>query len=87
MFAWRDISRGEEITIDYRLNAFGSERWRCLCGSHLCLGEVVNSFFAIDPERQRLYLSYAPAFIRRAYALRLNSARGDFPRIMESKDD
>ncbi len=27
VFAWRGIHRGEEITIDYRLNAFGDQRW------------------------------------------------------------
>jgi SET domain-containing protein len=73
VFAWRDIAGGEEITIDYRLNAFASDRWRCECGSSNCSGEVVNSFFALDPERQRLYLPFAPRFIRREYALRLNS--------------
>jgi len=77
VFAWRDILRGEEITIDYRLNAFGSDRWRCLCGSPNCSGEVINSFFATDPERQRLYLPYAPAFIRREYVLRRNSVWRD----------
>ena len=71
MFAWRDIRRGDEITIDYRLNAFGSEQWKCECGS--CNGEVVNSFFALDRERQRLYLQYAPRFIRREYGRRLRA--------------
>src|SRR5882762_9217783 len=31
VFAWRRICMGEEITIDYRLNAFGSRRSKCLC--------------------------------------------------------
>jgi len=26
VFAWRAIRKGEEITIDYRLNAFGHQR-------------------------------------------------------------
>ena len=73
VFAWRDIRAGEEITIDYRLNAFGSERWSCDCGSASCTGEVVNSFFALSQERQRFYLPYAPDFIRREYR-RLRSA-------------
>src|SRR2546425_11262926 len=33
VFAWRRIRPGEEITIDYRLNAFGSRRSSCECGS------------------------------------------------------
>jgi SET domain-containing protein len=65
VFAWRAIRRGEEITIDYRLNAFGGQRTRCLCGSRSCTGALVNSFFALSAERQRAYWPYAPAFIRR----------------------
>jgi hypothetical protein len=62
---------GEEITIDYRLNAFGGERWRCACGSVSCPGSVIGDFFSLDPQRQRDYLPYAPQFIRREYRRRL----------------
>src|SRR5687767_6809038 len=48
VFAWRDIEAGEEITIDYRLNAFGDERWECLCGSADCPGYVVGGFLDMD---------------------------------------
>lgn len=67
VFAWRAIRKGEEITIDYRLNAFSDVRSRCRCGSRSCSGQVAWSFFALDPDRQRLYLPYAPDFIRREY--------------------
>jgi [histone H3]-lysine36 N-trimethyltransferase len=70
VFAWRRIRRGEEVTIDYRLNAFGGGRWPCLCGSRSCSGEVVGDFFALPPARQRAYLPYAPAFIKREYRQR-----------------
>ncbi len=73
VFAWRAIRKGEEITIDYRLNAFGSERSRCLCGSRSCTGTLANSFFALSPGRQLSYLSYAPGFIRAEYRRRLSS--------------
>jgi hypothetical protein len=37
--AWCDIGAGEEITIDYRLNAFDETcRWECCCGSAACPG-------------------------------------------------
>jgi hypothetical protein len=68
VFAWRPIRAGEEILIDYRLNATGGERWKCLCGSKNCLGYVeAGGFFAMDEERQREYLPYAPAFIQQEY--------------------
>jgi hypothetical protein len=70
VFAWRDIEAGEEITIDYRLNAFGGEAWACLCGSANCTGSVVSSFFALDEARQRAYLPHAPKFIRAEYRRR-----------------
>jgi SET domain-containing protein len=71
VFAWRPIAAGDEITIDYRLNAFSDgESWPCFCGTASCSGEVVGSFFAMEPERQRAYLPYAPPFIRREYRRR-----------------
>lgn len=70
VFAWRAIRRGEEITIDYRLNAFGGGRSRCLCGAAGCSGWIVNSFFALEAARQRSYLPYAPRFIQREWRRR-----------------
>ena len=71
VFAWRDIRAGEEVTIDYRLNAFGDdERSRCLCGAVSCPGDVTWSFFAMEPDRQQQYLPYAPVFIRREWQRR-----------------
>ena len=75
VFAWRAIRRGEEITIDYRLNAFGGERSRCLCGAPSCRGWVVNSFFTLDPARQSSYLPYAPLFIQAEWRRRDRAAR------------
>ncbi len=65
VFAWRNIRRGEELTIDYRLNSFTGERCKCFCGSSSCPGYFINSFFALPAPRQRAYLPYAPPFIRR----------------------
>lgn len=74
VFAWRRIRRGEEITIDYRLNAFGGERWRCTCGSASCQGTLVSDFFSLDERTQRRYLPYAPEFIQREYRSKRDSA-------------
>jgi SET domain-containing protein len=64
VYAWKDIRQGEEITIDYRLNAFDGGRYECFCGSTNCPGYMTNSFFAMSEEQQHLYLPYAPKFIR-----------------------
>jgi SET domain-containing protein len=73
VFAWRPIAVGDEVTIDYRLNAFDGDSWPCACGSSACTGMVVGSFFSMDAERQRLLLPHAPAFIRREYHARRSS--------------
>jgi SET domain-containing protein len=67
VFAWRDIEANDEITIDYRLNAFDGDSWACGCGAPSCTGTVVGSFFAMSTQRQRLLLPHAPAFIQREY--------------------
>jgi hypothetical protein len=73
VFAWTSIAAGEEITIDYRLNAFDdTERWACFCGH--CAGEVTGSFFSLDPARAAAYLPYAPRFIRAEYRRRLTTS-------------
>jgi len=74
VFAWKDLPAGEEITIDYRLNAFDGDSWPCDCGSAGCSGTVVGSFFALADDVQRQYLRFAPSFIRREYGRR---RRGD----------
>jgi SET domain-containing protein len=75
VFAWRPIRAGEEITIDYRLNAFGGDRWKCACGARSCSGEIVGNFFSLPSIRQQEYLAFAPPFIRREYRKRAISAR------------
>ena len=74
VFACRPIAAGEEITIDYRLNAFDGDSWSCDCGAPSCTGVVVGSFFAMDGDRQLLLLPHAPAFIRQEHRRRSASA-------------
>ena len=76
VFAWRAIKTDEEITIDYRLNAFGGERWKCACGSRSCAGEIRGDFFSLSSPKQREYLPFAPRFIQREYRRRHRSLKG-----------
>jgi hypothetical protein len=68
--AWRSIGAGEEITLDYRLNAVDGSRWTCRCGAPACSGVVEGGFFALDPRRQRELLPFAGAFVRTEYQRR-----------------
>ena len=70
VYARKDIREGDEVTIDYRLNAFTGERWDCSCGSRGCQGYVVSSFFSLSEQRQREYLPFVPGFIRDEYRRR-----------------
>ena len=70
VFAWRTIRAGDEITIDYRLNAFDGRVSRCLCGARACTGTIRGDFFSLDRATQRAYLPFVPAFIRREYRRR-----------------
>ncbi len=74
VFAWKPIAAGEEIVIDYRLNAFDGDAWPCSCGSRNCSGEVVGSYFSLPAKRQQEYLRYAPPFIQREYRQRQRRA-------------
>lgn len=67
VFAWKPIHQGDEITIDYRLNAFTDEQWDCVCGSSNCQGSITSSFFSLNEEQQAAYFPYAPTFIQREY--------------------
>ena len=67
VYAWQNIRQGEEITIDYRLNAFTGEYCECFCGSASCQGYIVISFFSLSKEQQQAYLLYAPKFIHDEY--------------------
>ena len=75
VFAYRRIAAGDEVTIDYRLNAFDDEGtpWPCECRTSRCTGEVACSFFALDAATQAEYLPHAPTFIQREYRHRLGS--------------
>ena len=72
--ALRAIAAEEEITIDYRLNAYddGTGVWvmDCACDPARGPHPVVGEFFSLPPETQRRYLEWAPAFIRQMYAER-----------------
>jgi hypothetical protein len=74
VIALRAIAAEEEITIDYRLNAYddGTGVWvmDCACDPARGPHTVVGEFFSLPLETQQRYLEWAPAFIRDMYAER-----------------
>ncbi|MEZ4504124.1 MAG: SET domain-containing protein [Dehalococcoidia bacterium] len=74
--AIRPIESGDELTLDYRMNAHDDgDVWEMVCdcggepGPHLVRGD----FFSLPDETQRRYLEWAPEFIRESYARRHTS--------------
>jgi hypothetical protein len=65
--AWRAIRAGEEVTIDYRLNALDDWTLACACDAALGPHTVVGDFFSLAAELQERYLPYAPPFVQREY--------------------
>lgn len=73
VFALRDIAVDDELTIDYRLNAYADPEpvvARCACDPARGPHEYVCDFFALPDETQVRYLEWAPAFIKELYAAR-----------------
>ena len=69
--ALRDIQANDEITIDYRLNAYDDgDIWIMQCHCDLARGahEVIGDFFSLPESTQLRYLLWAPRFIRELYA-------------------
>ena len=70
--ALRGIAADEEVTIDYRLNAYddGTGVWsmECRCDPARGPHQVVGDFFSLPPDVQRRYLEWAPPFIRAMHA-------------------
>ena len=68
------IASGDEVTIDYRLNAYddGTGVWlmECRCDPARGPHEVRGEFFSLPPDVQRRYLEWVPPFIREMYAER-----------------
>jgi hypothetical protein len=77
--ARRAIGAGEEVTIDYRLNAYDDgDVWKmtCDCGAIPGPHEVVGDFFSLTADQQRIYLPDAPPFIRAMYERRARGSEG-----------
>ena len=74
VYARQDITAGEEITIDYRLNAYDDgDVWEMVCLCEMApAGHVVRGdFFSLPADVQKEYLSEAPPFIQQMYRERI----------------
>lgn len=75
--AWRAIRAGDEITIDYRLNALDDWELHCACGAgggpHLMTG----SFLTLPDALQWQYAPYAPPYVQIAFRRRHNISEDD----------
>ena len=79
VYARRDIAAGEEVTIDYRVNAYddgGIWEMICRCGAEPGPHVVRGDFFSLPADLQAEYAPYAPRFLREDYWRRQGNRRG-----------
>jgi hypothetical protein len=81
LLTMRDVGAGEELLIDYALNAVGGEVWECRCGAVQCRGLHQCDFFALPAEIQREYLPYLDPWFAGVHAWRIRKllAEGEQP--------
>ena len=75
-----DVAAGEELLVDYAVNAVGGEYWYCRCGAVQCRGYHRCDFFALPVQVQREYLPYLDPWFAATHAFRIQQL------LAESKD-
>ncbi len=73
LLAKRAIAAGEELFMDYALNAVGGDLWECRCGAANCRGRRVCDFFALPVEVQRANLPYLDPWFAEVHAGRIQA--------------
>jgi SET domain-containing protein len=71
LLAMRDIAAGEEIFMDYALNAVDGDEWECRCGVNRCRGFHKCDFFTLSPKLQLEYLPYLDPWFAEVHAARV----------------
>ena len=71
LLAMRDIAAGEEILMDYALNAVDGDEWKCRCGVADCRGYHRCDFFTLSPQLQREYLPWLDPWFAEIHAARI----------------
>jgi len=67
----RDIAAGEEIFMDYALNAVDGDEWQCRCNARTCRGLHKCDFFTLPQNLQLEYLPYLDPWFREVHAARI----------------
>jgi|SRR5215831_1238252 len=71
VLAKRDLAAGEEILVDYALNAVEGDEWECTCGAPRCRGLHKCDFFCLPFEVQRENLPYLDPWFSALHAGRI----------------
>ena len=68
--ALKSIKKRQEITVDYRINTYTKQKWKCYCNSKNCTGWVISDFFSMPEKLQKKYLPFTLKFIKKEYKKR-----------------
>lgn len=77
LLAKRHITAGEELLIDYAVNAIGGEHWNCHCGAVQCRSGHRCDFFALPAQVQLEYLPYLDPWFATVHAQQIQKLLGD----------
>jgi len=67
----RALAAGDEVLIDYALNAVSGDDWQCQCGSSNCRGFHKCDFFALPPPLQLRNLPFLDPWFAEIHAGRI----------------
>lgn len=71
VFTRRPVAAGEEVVVDYRLNATFEEEVECRCGADCCTGSIRLDFFSLPEPAQLRRLPLLEDWFVSAHADRL----------------
>ena len=60
VIAIKPIKKGQEITVDYRVDSVDSWEMKCSCGAKNCSGIVKGPFTTLDKKTRKKYAPYVP---------------------------
>lgn len=63
--ALKPIKKGEEITVDYAIDAADNWKMKCYCGSKNCRKIIYGDYFKLPKKLQKEYWSYVPRWKKR----------------------
>jgi hypothetical protein len=80
LLAKRDLASGEEVVVDYALNAVDGDWWECRCETPSCRRYHKCDFFELSTDLQCEYLPYLDPWFAATHSFRIHLLLASGPR-------